>query len=46
MPLTIVFDVNDEVRRNEFIIDLLSKALESLDEHTQPAWGKMTPQQM
>jgi len=46
MHLTVVFDVNDEQRRNEFIMELLPQALDSLDEKAQPDWGKMTPQQM
>ncbi len=46
MHLTVVFDVNDEQRRNEFIMDLLPQALDSLDEQARPTWGKMTPQQM
>ena len=46
MPLSVAFDVNDERLRQEFLSELLPMALDSLHEHTRPAWGKMSSQEM
>lgn len=46
MPLSVEFDVNDERLRDQFLSDLLPRALEFLHERVQPAWGHMSPQEM
>jgi hypothetical protein len=44
--IDIPFDVKDEKLRHEFFTDILPQAVNNLDEHTSPFWGKMTAQHM
>ena len=40
------FDVNDERSRAQFLRDVVPSALTLLHDHSLPAWGRMSPQQM
>ncbi len=42
----IPFDVNDPSLRESLLSHVLPETLAALGEEAQPAWGKMTPQQM
>src|SRR6476659_2195611 len=46
MSERIDFDVNDEDLRQEFLREVLPRAIASLESHTQSRWGGMSVQQM
>lgn len=46
LPIKIPYEVTDPDLRTKFITEILPKAIESLEEPTEPQWGEMSAQHM